>query len=122
MSELPAWAISPIFDASDWWTPVVCTGHGSHVPELLTLFFIHTEIGGVHYFATEHVNAERFGPTEDQLAKVTPFRSATSNRGSMNISCPACSLTPRIPRDEWGRISENAWRVKPPWVDVSLYG
>lgn len=128
-SELPAWTADVNgFDPDRRWLPLVCTNHKQHRIELLGILFEPTHSNGVHW-AGGHVYREddvgiantqvwRTDDTTDEEAEVI---RELEGKGSMHVRCPH-GCTPRISREDFVRLIEEAWRVGVGWVDLSLYG
>lgn len=128
-ASLPEWCSTVAgFDPESWWRPIVCTGRGVHRLEFLGLIFDHAESGQVHWTGGQvlresdpGVAGMRLWQTDETTPDELDHIRALNGQGSMHIRCPQ-GCTPRIPREEWGRIVERVRRVEVAWLDVSLYG
>lgn len=121
------------FSGERWWRLIVCTNSGAHDLQVLGLIFDHDD-GRLHwaprtvYLNAEHTSARvliKGSRLDDQSRADVRARGiegrAAYGHGSINCACPlGCDW--RISEEHWLQLIDEARRVSPSWVDLSLYG
>lgn len=119
MTALPDWVDAlPRFHSDQWWRPIVCTDSGTHPLELLGVAY-ETPTGGVFYDGP-HISRDGARGDDPDWPR-SPDLPDVPHLGSINMRCPACGHTARIPRVEWAGILSSARQaVELPMIDASI--
>lgn len=135
MSGLPSWAEGVQgFDVTRWWVMVVCMhGAGNFAAATPITIGFEDEVGDIQFMATEHVHLERFESGENSERYAAEMarprvrgdrpdvrRRQAVTRGSINFTCPGCSITPRLPRSVWAEALEASRRRRDPVAPIDV--
>lgn len=105
--SLPRWAVllaeTSEFDPDGDWCRIICTDRGKHVPELLGLVFEHPNRGRL--WSGPHIHLTRANDAEQVVDMDDPLRVPQGPAGAVNLTCPACSRTPRCTREQWSQLT-----------------